>query len=437
MEPFVSIEMLPADYGDALYINYGDEASQHHLLIDGGLSKSFKSGWKKRIRQLGRQGVALDLAIVTHIDLDHINGVQALIEANQQGRQPPSVIPVREVWFNQYRHIRPFGQGAVRAPDTLAANAPRWRSKTDFVAEVARRAPHLATLAARLAQAAPPDLTEVAPTGVADGEALADLLDGHYPSNTTFGGQAIVRVGDPPRVELPGGAIAWVLAPTPDGLADLYRQWENYLRANDLAALLSVTGLGPLAAGDALVPGFVQQLMLRTPGAFDTLMKGREEDLDEPIQALAQREFKEDSSVANGSSIALLFEYAGKRLLLTGDAHSHDVAEGLRRLGYSSASPVALGAFKLAHHGSRANTGDDLLNLVQCDRYLISTNGDRFGHPDKECLARVIWANRDRGGTTFYFNYPNTAAAQALDVASDRARYGYSLECVAGASVII
>jgi hypothetical protein len=24
MEPFVCIEMLPADYGDALYINYGE-----------------------------------------------------------------------------------------------------------------------------------------------------------------------------------------------------------------------------------------------------------------------------------------------------------------------------------------------------------------------------------------------------------------------------
>ncbi|MEA3406458.1 MAG: hypothetical protein U9R48_00065 [Chloroflexota bacterium] len=132
--------------------------------------------------------------------------------------------------------------------------------------------------------------------------------------------------------------------------------------------------------------------------------------------------------MANHSSIALLFEYAGRRVLLAADAYPSVLAEGLKAMGYSARRPLKLDAFKLAHHGSRGSTSGELLNLVDCNRYLISTSGARFDHPDKECLARVIWANRCDPDTTLYFNYPGTDAEKALDVESDRRRYGYRIE---------
>jgi beta-lactamase superfamily II metal-dependent hydrolase len=107
-------------------------------------------------------------------------------------------------------------------------------------------------------------------------------------------------------------------------------------------------------------------------------------------------------------------------LLLTGDAPPTAVAEGLARLGYSALEPVELDAFKLAHHGSRANTSDDLLSMMRCDRYLVSTNGVRFGHPDKECLARIIWATAS-ARLGFLLNYPGTAAVAPLDDPADAA----------------
>jgi len=47
MASFVTVEMLPADYGDALHLSYGDEQDQYHIWIDGGLVKSFRKGWRK------------------------------------------------------------------------------------------------------------------------------------------------------------------------------------------------------------------------------------------------------------------------------------------------------------------------------------------------------------------------------------------------------
>jgi hypothetical protein len=49
-----------------------------------------------------------------------------------------------------------------------------------------------------------------------------------------------------------------------------------------------------------------------------------------------------------------------------------------------------LDAFKLPHHGSKANISAECLGLVRCKQYLFSTNGQIFNHPDMEGVARVI-----------------------------------------------
>lgn len=419
----VTLEMLPADYGDALHVSYGCGERRHHLWVDGGLVKSYRENWRVRVRQLAARGEEIDLLVVSHIDADHINGMRAFVEENQQQAEDEDFVPIREVWFNQYRHIRPYGKGEWEEDDVLRAFL-QLSDRGDFVDYISQRAASFAPLACRLARTSH---EEMAPKGVNEGRTLARLLDGGYPSNERFGGGAVVREGDPPMVELSGGARIWVLSPNRGGLGRLFDVWEAYLKERDLEEMLAVRGVGPMTAGEALVPGFVQSLMLWDREPFEMPLKGREEDLGLPIEVLAQRDFQEDDSVANHSSIALLFEYAGRRLLLAGDAYPSVLVKGLKAMGYSPRCPLQVDAFKLAHHGSRANTSGELLDLVDCSRYLISTSGARFGHPDKECLARVIWANRSDPDTTLYFNYEGTDAEKALDVATDRCRYHYRI----------
>ena len=50
------------------------------------------------------------------------------------------------------------------------------------------------------------------------------------------------------------------------------------------------------------------------------------------VQALAAEPFSEDTAEANGSSIALLAEFEGHRLLLTGDAHPGVLTASVKRL---------------------------------------------------------------------------------------------------------
>ena len=79
------------------------------------------------------------------------------------------------------------------------------------------------------------------------------------------------------------------------------------------------------------------------------------------------------------------------------------MAKSIRRLCKArNIKRLEVGAVKIAHHGSKANTDEALLNLIDSRKYLISTNGAQFRHPDKECLARIVkFAKPDE----IYFNY--------------------------------
>jgi beta-lactamase superfamily II metal-dependent hydrolase len=124
------------------------------------------------------------------------------------------------------------------------------------------------------------------------------------------------------------------------------------------------------------------------------------------LEKLAATPVKRDPSVANGSSIALLAEFDDRAMLLPGDAHADVLAKSIRALQRArgrEGEKLRLDALKLSHHGSANATTVPLLSLLDCPRYLVSSNGNIFYHPDREAIARVIV----HGGKhpTLCFNY--------------------------------
>lgn len=113
--------------------------------------------------------------------------------------------------------------------------------------------------------------------------------------------------------------------------------------------------------------------------------------------------FKEDDSIHNGSSIAFVVEKQGKNVLFLSDAHPQTIIDSLVSLGYSPENPLKVDFVKLSHHGSKSNTCIELLNLIQSDNFLISSNGCKHKLPDKRCLARII---KNKEHANLYFNYP-------------------------------
>ena len=81
--------------------------------------------------------------------------------------------------------------------------------------------------------------------------------------------------------------------------------------------------------------------------------------------------------------------------------------------------------YKVSHHGSQNNVSSELVQLLDCPRYLVSTNGDHFYHPDRQAIARILKYGGER--KTIYFNYNSRLNEVWGDeaLAAQRERYRY------------
>ncbi|MCP3100768.1 MBL fold metallo-hydrolase [Myxococcus sp. K15C18031901] len=212
--------------------------------------------------------------------------------------------------------------------------------------------------------------------------------------NQHFGRRAVVvpDTGPLPTRELPGGMRLTLLSPTRERLKKLRGVWAK--KCEEAGLVPEVEPHPPAPEG------------LEVMGGIDvaTLLSGR---------------FKEDDAEANGSSIAFIAEHGGRSVLFGADAHPSVLCASIARLAGGRAK---VDAFKLPHHGSRKNVSRELLALVDTPRYLFSTSGSRYRHPDREAVARVV-ANTQPA--ELWFNY-RSAHTEAWDSDALRGEWRYT-----------
>ncbi len=140
----------------------------------------------------------------------------------------------------------------------------------------------------------------------------------------------------------------------------------------------------------------------------DYFTRGNEYDFQTSLKDFNDEEnqpgfkFKEDTSVANGSSIAFIIEHEDKSFVFLGDAHPSVVIEGLNKFGFSKDNMLNVEFMKVSHHGSMYNTNKELLKIVKTNNYIISSNATKHGLPNKRTIARIINNNPN---AFIYFNY--------------------------------
>ena len=157
-----------------------------------------------------------------------------------------------------------------------------------------------------------------------------------------------------------------------------------------------------------------------------TLIGTKQSDHHKSVEELSQRPFALDTSLSNRSSIALLIEFGETVMLFTSDSHPDVLVASLEALGYSPTNPLRLDLMQVPHHGSRGNINPELLDLIDCRHFLLSTNASnshRFPH--KEALARVITSahgKQPHEPIWFYFPYAEKKL-QDLFSPAELARY--------------
>lgn len=171
----ITLEVLPAGYGDCLLVSCPVGDRTWRLLVDTGPDECYPQ-LKARLAQLpvesnGRRHI--DLFIISHIDHDHIGGAALLLNDDSLK------LSFGDIWFN-------------------APPRPQMRS-------------------------------------VAEGASLSRILgarDIALPWNEAFNGKPVATTGYSTFVELgteAGGPRMTLLSPTPDRLADLWKIWERTL----------------------------------------------------------------------------------------------------------------------------------------------------------------------------------------------------------------
>lgn len=132
-------------------------------------------------------------------------------------------------------------------------------------------------------------------------------------------------------------------------------------------------------------------------------------DAKKSIDQLSSTDTQRRVNLMNRSSIAFLLEAEGKRVLMLGDADAEVVANSIEAL--NEPLPLKVDIVKVSHHGSLNNISNRLLNDIDCDNFVFSTNGGtgRSYHPDRKTLALILRKpHRNGREISFYFNYPIT-----------------------------
>jgi beta-lactamase superfamily II metal-dependent hydrolase len=139
------------------------------------------------------------------------------------------------------------------------------------------------------------------------------------------------------------------------------------------------------------------------------------------IEDFKSQGFTKDSSPSNGSSIAFILEIKDFKILLLGDAHAHILVKGLKHWGYSSENKIKVNYVKLSHHGSEGNISQELIDMIECENYIISTDGSKSGLPNKKTLAKIVFSRNDLC-TNFIHNYENDILSNIF-TASEKGNY--------------
>ena len=147
--------------------------------------------------------------------------------------------------------------------------------------------------------------------------------------------------------------------------------------------------------------------------AYNSLLRRKRPDGPLDIEKELAQPDGEDSSAANGSSIAFLAEHKDRSCLFMADAHPETILSSIdKHVGHDKRLNV--GAVKLSHHGSGNNVTLPLLRRLNCQVFLVSTNGGGgHYHPDRHAIAKLV-AGKWRPGNdlssypiTVLFNYRN------------------------------
>jgi hypothetical protein len=361
---FFSLDVRRARKGDCLLLHYGSEDEPGLVMIDGGPRGVYEPHLRPRLEELREaRGLSendplrVDLLMVSHVDDDHIQGILELTSELRDAvnEHRPSFVQIQGLWHNSFDNIIKHNTEPLTASVTASFGTASLNGSGDLSEDK---------------KAEIEDESDEHPEVVLSGlKVLASIAQGaqlredakrlDLPLNPEFRGEIIVAKEDGKSLDIGSGLtfkVVGPMLPEVDALRKKHLEWLKKLK----------------------------------------------EEGKKPSDVLAAYV---DKSVPNLSSLVLLAEVGGKKMLLTGDARGDKILEGLELTGLvKKGGKMNVDLLKVPHHGSSNNLDKDFFERIIAEHYVFSGDGEH-GNPERESLEMLLEARGD-DDYTIHLTYP-------------------------------
>ncbi len=349
-----SLDVIRAGEGDCTILHYGSKGGPRLVLIDGGPGGTYED-LKKRLQEIkdargldANEPLPVELLMVSHVDDDHILGVLDLTWDLIQ--TDPTFARVQHFWHNSFENVI----GEVPPQLTAAFTAQFGPASLDEPLD-------------DLSPALDVDEKVVVPSlkllaSIRRGAQLRKNIIERLGSklNAHFGGDLIAADKNSKAVNFGDGLKFTVAGPMLPELRNLHKDHQAWLK----------------------------ELAAKNQKAEDVLTD------------------YSDRSRTNLSSIVVLAEAGGKRILFTGDALGNKIMKGLELAGViEEGGSLHVDVLKVQHHSSDRNADLDFYQRITADHYVYSGDG-KNGNPERASFEWLLEARGEEDEYTIHLTYP-------------------------------
>ncbi|KQM19140.1 AVAST type 1 anti-phage system MBL fold metallo-hydrolase Avs1a, partial [Chryseobacterium sp. Leaf201] len=379
----MTLTIYPANNGDSFLLEIKDTI----ILIDGGYVDTYKNYIKPKLFELAKENKKISHLIVTHIDNDHISGIIKFIEENKKN----SIIEITNIWHNSFRHINCIDDNLIFKGKPLSRLVINYTIKEE-------------------------NNTVEKNISAVQGSTLASLIHKYQHSwNSEFNENAI-STDNELEIKISEDIYIKVLSPNNNKLKDLKKYWKKELFKKGFSSDSDLSDFNE-DAFEYILSLEKERRRLQKKKVSSSTLFNIEEFLNEP--------FVEDDTATNGSSISFIIEFKNTQLLFLADSHPTVIINSLKKHYKQEEFPLQFDLIKVSHHGSKNNTSVELLNYIDSDKFIFSTNGLTHNHPDNETIARIV-CRKTKFTRNLYFNY-NLDSIECFKNKSFETKFNYKI----------
>lgn len=359
----MKIISYPAGLGESFLISIDLKNRKFNILIDAGYLSTAKLIVQdlKKLKEYGQQ---LDLMVLTHIDNDHINGARYILDKIINH----SLIELKEIWYNNYFMIADMMKDMTE--NSISLN---YQEDIDILRNIIN-IPY-------------PKTDEIIYDKKDVGFHRASYIDDFlffdeikHKHNKSFGNKCIMSNDKNISVQLNDEIKITILGPVFENLKNQHIIWQDYLKSKGYRRSYINYKI--------LSKAFESTMLMEKihPNKENRICGGLNFDM------WKNNEFDYDTSINNRSSISFVVEYGDKKIVFLGDSSPLDIDLSIDKYLGNYDYPIVFDLVKIPHHGSKYNWSKSLSQKFTSKKYMISTNGDKYNHPDIETVSKIISA---------------------------------------------